>query len=255
MKICLVQADNYWESIGDNLEYFDRLSKGIPMGTDLVVLPELFSTGFSMTGEQISEPMDGKAVQWMRELSKERDCLVAGSVLISEGGRLFNRFIAALPDGSLMQSDKRHLFSFAGENAVFEAGKERLVFVYKGFRICPLICYDLRFPVWSRNTEEIDLLLYVANWPDARVDAWDTLIKARAIENMCYVVAVNRVGSDGNGLHYLGHSVVRDAMGKCLADHEEGKEGLVLAEIQKSHIQEVRNKFRFLDDRDDFRIL
>jgi len=174
--------------------------------------------------------------------------------LIKEKGKLYNRFIGALPDGKTVAYDKRHLFSFAGEHEVFEQGTERLVFEFRGFRICPMICYDLRFPVWSRNTENFDLLLYVANWPDARMRAWDTLLKARAIENLCYVAAVNRVGRDRNKLNYVGHSAVIDPMGEVVLSFDEAAEGIKLITINRTHIEKVRRTFRFLEDRDVFTI-
>ena len=255
LKISLVQAHLSWENVEENLGHFENLMERIPEDTDLILLPELFTTGFTMTGEQVAESMDGRAVSWMLRQSRQRNCLIGASVLIKEGGELFNRFVAAFPDGNIKHSDKRHLFSFAGEDKVFKAGAERLVFEYRGFRICPLICYDLRFPVWSRNTENIDLLVYVANWPDARIGAWDTLAKARAIENLCYVAAVNRVGEDANGLRYVGHSSVLDAMGTSLVRLDGGKEGILQARLEKAHLDEVRNTFRFLADRDEFGIL
>lgn len=254
LKITLVQTDNHWENIELNLQKLSQKLSGLQETTDLLLLPELFSTGFTMSGENVSEPMDGLGVSWMKDWAKRLDCLVAGSLLIKEGDKLYNRFIAAFPSGEIKYADKRHLFSFAGEHEVFEQGKERITFEYRGFKICPLICYDLRFPVWSRNTENFDLLLYVANWPDARMLAWDTLLQARGIENLCYVAAVNRVGRDQNGLNYVGHSRVIDAMGENLLSFEEGAEGIKSIKINRTHIEKVRKTFRFLDDRDYFEI-
>jgi len=255
LKIALVQTDNAWEQIGENLRILTEKMNSIDPDTDLILLPELFTTGFTMAGENASETMEGSGVQWMLEQAGLRNCALAGSLLIRDKGSLYNRLLVAFPDGSLNYYDKRHLFSFAGEDKVFRAGTERLVFTYKGFRICPLICYDLRFPVWSRNTEDFDLLLYVANWPNARITAWDSLLKARAIENLCYVAAVNRVGRDQNNLVYTGHSAVFDAMGNQLLEFDEGSEAIGHVMISKDHIAEVRDKFRFLEDRDSFRIL
>lgn len=255
MKIALVQTDNAWEQIAKNLRRLTEKLDMVDADADLILLPELFTTGFTMEGENVSETMEGNGVRWMLEQARLRNFVLAGSLLIREEGSFFNRLCIAFPDGELKYYDKRHLFSFAGEDKVFKAGAERLVFEHKGFRICPLICYDLRFPVWSRNTEAFDLLLYVANWPNARMLAWDSLLRARAIENLCYVAAVNRVGQDQNNLFYTGHSAVFDAMGCQLLEFEEGKEAIGHITIHKDHIAEVRNKFRFLEDRDSFRIL
>lgn len=252
LTITLVQTDNHWEKIDDNLEMLSNKIYGIQEEMDILLLPELFTTGFTMTGVNLGESMDGKTIRWMRDWASKKDCLVAGSVLIEEKGKLYNRFVAAFPSGELKHSDKRHLFSFAGEDEVFEQGTERLVFEFRGFRICPQICYDLRFPVWSRNTENFDLLLYVANWPDARMLAWDILLKARAIENMCYVAAVNRVGTDKNKLNYVGHSTVVDPMGENVLNFREAEEGIDSITINRTHIEKVRRTYRFLDDRDSF---
>ena len=252
LTLALVQTDNHWENVEDNLSMLTNKIYGIGEDIDVLLLPELFTTGFTMTGENLGEPMHGKTVGWMKDWARRKDCLVAGSVLIKENGKLYNRFIAAFPDGRTRHYDKRHLFSFAGEHEVFEQGKERIVFEFRGFRICPLICYDLRFPVWSRNTENFDLLLYVANWPDARMIAWDTLLKARAIENLCYVAAVNRVGKDRNNLNYVGHSAVVDPMGEVVLSFDEAAEGIKMITINRTHIEKVRRTFRFLEDRDVF---
>ncbi len=252
LTLALVQTDNHWENVEDNLSMLTNKIFGIGEDIDVLILPELFTTGFTMTGENLGEPMQGRTVAWMKDWAKTKDCLVAGSVLIKENGKLYNRFIGALPDGTTRQYDKRHLFSFAGEHEVFEQGMERIVFEFRGFRICPLICYDLRFPVWSRNTENFDLLIYVANWPDARIQAWDTLLKARAIENLCYVAAVNRVGQDRNKLNYVGHSAVVDPMGEVVLSFDEAAEGIKMITINRTHIEKVRRTFRFLEDRDVF---
>lgn len=254
LRISLVQTDTIWEDVGANLERLSVKMDEIDKDTDLIILPELFSTGFTMQAKGVAESMTGKSVQWMLQQASNKSSLVTGSVLIEEKGHFYNRLIVAFPSGELKFYDKRHLFSFAGEDKVFKAGHERLIFEYKGFRICPLICYDLRFPVWSRNTDDIDLLIYVANWPDARMLAWDTLLKARAIENLCFVAAVNRVGVDNNDLVYTGHSVIVDAMGAALLTLEPAKELIQSYSIDKTHLHEVRNKFRFLEDSDEFEI-
>ena len=252
LTISLIQTDNVWEDIKANLENLTQKIEQIQEETDMIILPELFSTGFTMEAEGVAETMDGSGVKWMLETAKKRKCVLIGSLLIIESGKYFNRLIVAFPDRNLKYYDKRHLFSFAGEDKVFKAGQERMTFEYKGFKICPLICYDLRFPVWSRNTEEIDLIIFVANWPNARMLAWDTLLRARAIENLCYVVGLNRVGIDNNKLIYTGHSAIYDAMGKTLLSFEIGKEAIGTASADLDHIKETRSQFRFLEDRDDF---
>lgn len=254
LKISLIQTDNVWENIGENLNRLTSKIEQIEEKTDMIILPELFTTGFTMEAGGVAESMDGKGVLWMKKAAKSKNCLVIGSLLIKESGVFFNRLIVAFPNGHLQHYDKRHLFSFAGEDKVFKAGKERLIFEYKGFRICPLICYDLRFPVWARNTENIDLIIFVANWPNARMLAWDTLLKARAIENLCYVVGLNRVGVDNNKLVYTGHSAVYDAMGGTLLNIEPGKEAIGSVSIKLDHIAQTRRQFRFLEDRDSFLI-
>jgi len=254
LNISLVQSDTVWQDVGRNLERLTLKLDGISNDTDVVILPELFSTGFTMKADKVAESMNGKAVLWMQQQASKKHCLVIGSLLIGESENFYNRLIVAFPSGELKYYDKRHLFSFAGEDKVFSQGTDRLVFEYKGFRICPLICYDLRFPVWSRNTDNIDFLLFVANWPDARMLAWDTLLKARAIENLCYVAGLNRVGVDNNDLVYTGHSALFDAMGTTLLTLEPGKEQIKSISIDKGHIEQVRDKFRFLEDKDTFKI-
>lgn len=190
----------------------------------------------------------------MLEAAKTKNCVVIGSLLIEEDDKYYNRLIVAFPEGHTVHYDKRHLFSFAGEDKVFTAGKNKLIFEYKGFRICPLICYDLRFPVWARNTEEVDLIVFVANWPNARMLAWDTLLKARAIENLCYVIGVNRVGEDNNNLMYTGHSAVYDALGDTILTFESGMSVTGSLTLDRDHIELTRRQFRFLEDQDRFEI-
>ena len=252
LKISLVQTDNVWENRDINLKNLSSKMEQIQDHTDLIILPELFTTGFTMEAEGVAETMKGEGVKWMLDTANKKNCVVLGSLLIIESGYYFNRLIVAFPDGGIKQYDKRHLFSFAGEDKVFKAGSERMTFEYKGFKICPLICYDLRFPVWARNTAEIDLIIFVANWPNARMMAWDTLLKARSIENLCYVVGLNRVGIDNNQLVYTGHSAVYDAMGATLLDFEPGKEAIGSVSIDMDHIEQTRGQFRFLEDRDHF---
>ncbi len=260
LNIALIQTDTVWKNIDQNLNNLSKKLINISKEVDLIILPELFSTGFTMKGENLAETMKGKSVQWMKKQAFEKNSLIIGSLIIREDSKIFNRLIVIFPpdshrDGDLEYYDKRHLFSFAGEDKVFSSGETKLVFDYKGFKICPLICYDLRFPVWARNTEEIDILIYVANWPIARIQSWDILLKARAIENLCYSIGVNRVGIDNNNLVYNGHSAVYDAIGNTLMDFEEGKEDIKLITLHKDYIQNTRNKFGFLEDKDEFELL
>lgn len=252
--ISLVQSDTVWEDVSMNLERLSLHIEHLKDDTDMIVLPELFSTGFTMNAPALAESMSGRGVSWMLEVAETKNCLVIGSLLIEEAENYYNRLIVAFPEGHTAHYDKRHLFSFAGEDKVFTAGKDKLIFEYKGFRICPFICYDLRFPVWARNTEEVDLMIFVANWPNARMIAWDTLLKARAIENLCYVIGVNRVGKDNNNLIYTGHSAVYDALGDTILTFESGMSVTGSLTIDHAHIELTRKQFRFLEDRDRFEI-
>ncbi len=254
LKITLVQTDIHWERLEENRIHFNQKIDSISEQTDMILLPELFSTGFSMNANHLAETMDGKTVEWMLKKAKEKNALIIGSVLIKENKKCYNRLIVAFPDGNNLFYNKRHLFSYAGEHKVFEKGKQRIIFEYKGFKICPLICYDLRFPVWARNDSAYDILLFVANWPNARINAWDTLLKARSIENLCYTVGLNRVGVDNNKLIYNGHSAVYDAMGTTLLSFAENEEGIKSVILEKEHLVSTRRRFSFLEDRDEFEI-
>jgi len=195
ISVSIIQSDIIWEDRLSNLENYQNKINQIE-STDLIVLPEMFTTGFSMNPKDISETMSGETIQWMKANASKMNSAICGSIIIEEDDKYFNRFIWVNPDGSIHHYDKKHLFSFAGEDKNYTSGNNKLIIEYKGWKICPLICYDLRFPVWSRNSEGYDLLIYVANWPDKRKLAWKTLLTARAIENQCYVIGVNRVGKD-----------------------------------------------------------
>ena len=251
LNITLLQPNIIWEVPQANLERFSEMLAPID-NTDLIVLPEMFSTGFSMQPEKLKENMDGPSVQWMKNLAREKDTAITGSLIIEESGKVFNRMVWVFPDGKTEIYDKRHLFTMGEENQHYSAGTEKLIVKYKGWRFCPLICYDLRFPVWSRNTQNYDVLLYVANWPAVRHEVWKTLLKARAIENQAYCVGVNRVGKDGPGLDYEGDSCIIDAKGNArfLSD----KEQVASFEISMVELQKFREKFPVLNDRDLFRM-
>lgn len=254
MKIALIQTSLSWECPEDNRANFTKLINGIAQVPDLIVLPEMFATGFTMRPGRVAETTEGDTVKWMLETAKDRGCAITGSLAIKENGNYYNRLFFVLPDGELHTYDKRHLFSLAGEDKEYTAGVDRLVISYRDWIICPLVCYDLRFPVFSRNTEDIDLLLYVANWPTVRVAAWNALLKARAIENMCYVIGVNRTGQDNNGHDYPGQSQVIDCLG-AYAEPPSANEGVFVVELDKENMLATRKKLGFLNDRDSFSLL
>ena len=220
---------------------------------DLIVLPEMFTTGFTMNPYDISETMEGETVAWMKSISNKMQSALCGSIIIAEQSNYYNRLLFVYPSGEIRYYDKRHLFTLAGEDKVYTAGTEKVVVEYKGYSICLQICYDLRFPVFSRNTEDYDLLLYTANWPIVRIDAWDTLLKARSIENMCYTIAVNRIGTDNNHHQYNGHSQLVDFLGNIVIAAAES-EGIFTADLDKVALNVTRQRLGFLRDRDYFTI-
>lgn len=253
LKIALVQADLVWEDAARNQDKIERLITTISPEVDIIVLPEMFSTGFSMEPQRLAEPMDGPTVQWMRAKARDRDAVITGSLIIEENGQYFNRLIWLSPEGKLLQYNKRHLFTLAGEEKVYTAGAEQLLLNHKGWKIMPLICYDLRFPVWSRNQFQYDLLLYVANFPDKRGNAWRSLLQARAIENQSYTIGLNRVGTDGNGIYYAGDSMLVSYDGTIL-NHLPPRELVREITISKGPQDTFRKKLAFLPDQDQFMI-
>lgn len=250
LKVALVQSSLIWENPEQNRINFTKKINTISSDVDLIILPEMFTTGFTMTPNNIRKEEGELTLQWMRQISKEKNAALTGSLPFYENGRFTNRLFFVQPDGNYNQYDKRHTFTLAGEDKVYKAGGERLLVDYKGFKICPLICYDLRFPIWARNTEDFDILIYVANWPKPRVAAWDALLKARAIENMSYCIGVNRIGVDESGHQYSGHSAVYDCLGEQTTYSEN--EEICYAKIAKEHIDSTRAKLKFLEDRDGF---
>ena len=253
LRITMVQTSLHWENRDANLEQFSRLLVGLEGQTDLVVLPEMFTTGFSMAPEKLAERMDGPTMEWLMDQAGRLGAVVTGSVIVEENGAYFNRLIWMRPDGTFDSYDKRHLFGLAGEHLCYRGGTRRLVAEWKGWRICPLICYDLRFPVWSRNEagNPYDLLIYVANFPARRSVAWKNLLVARAIENQAYVVGVNRIGTDGNGHDHSGDSSLLDYEGNLLfrLSHQRG---VFTTPLDPLGLQEFRKKFPFLADQDKF---
>ena len=252
LNIALIQSNLIWENPGQNRKFFSKKIFAIKEPIDVIVLPEMFSSGFTMNPERVSETIQGETVTWMKEMAAKSNAAICGSLVISEGGHCFNRFVFATPEGNLESYDKRHTFTLAGEHKVYKAGNNRQVINYKGWKINPLVCYDLRFPVWARNTDNYDVLIYVANWPKPRINAWDALLKARAIENMSYCIGVNRVGFDHNNHEYSGHSAVYDGLGECITSIAPNVEQVEVVTIKKNHIETIRQKLKFLDDKDEF---
>ena len=253
MKISLIQTNLAWEDAAANRAHFTELIDSITE-TDLIVLPEMFSTGFSMNPQAVAETMDGDTVTWMAATAKAKNAALTGSLVIEEDGKYYNRLFFVYPDGQIKTYNKRHLFTYADEDKFYAPGTEKLIVDYRGWKICPLVCYDLRFPVFSRNAEGYNVLLYVANWPQVRTTAWDTLLRARAIENLSYTIGVNRTGEDGNGHAYTGHSQAIDALGNYILEPVE-TEGVFTVELDKEALDATRKRFSFLDDRDEFEIL
>lgn len=248
--VSALQWNLKWCEPGQNRSEAEALMDQHPH-TDAYILPEMFTTGFTMEARENAEDMDGPTVNWMRKMADQRNALVCGSLIVKDKGKFFNRMVCVLPEGSLHFYDKRHLFSYAGEHKNYTAGQRLSTFVFKGWKIKPLICYDLRFPVWSRNTDETDLILYVANWPEARCRAWNTLLNARAVENLSYVIGVNRVGRDENGIDYRGDTQIIDCEGRVLANLESN-EGVVTVSLSATRLKKFRKRYPFLDDRDAF---
>jgi len=253
LTIALAQFNIEWELADLNLSKIEQMAADSKLETDILVLPEAFNTGFSTQSKTLAEQPNGKTVKWMKALSSKYNCVVCGSLFINDEGRFVNRFYWVEPDGQTYTYDKRHLFSMGGEDQLFSCGDKQLAIEYKGWKIFPQICYDLRFPVWSRNVNGYDLLINVANWPAARSEVWKTLLKARAIENQCYVVAVNRIGTDGNNIVHSGDSLVIDPKGIKIfkAQHREMIETVTLDYHQ---LHNFRNKFNTLKDGDSFSI-
>ena len=253
LRVTLVQPEIAWQEPARNRRMLAEHFRGLFGHTDLIVLPEMFTTGFSMDAEALAEEMDGPTVGWLREEAVSLACAITGSLIVREDGRYYNRLVWASPDGTILHYDKRHLFRMAAEHEHYAAGSRRLIVEYKGWRICPMVCYDLRFPVWSRNRGDYDLLVYVANWPGRRRSAWQSLLRARAIENLSYVLGVNRVGSDGNGVNYSGDSVALDFLGQPL-NNEHGGDSVETVVLDRTLLQDFRASFPAHLDADGFEL-
>jgi omega-amidase len=254
MQVTLVQAPLIWENPKSNRNYFEARINSITENVDLIVLPEMFTSGFTMNPEHVAEDMEGETITWLKVLAKARNCAITGSLVIKGNGNFYNRLVFVFPSGAIQFYDKRHLFTLAGEDKVYTDGDQKIVVDYLGWKICPLICYDLRFPAFSRNSEDYDLLIYVASWPKIRTNAWDALLKARAIENMSYAIGVNRIGTDANGYEYIGHSQTVDFLGNYVLEPEES-EGFFTVKLDQEKMLETRQKLGFLNDRDSFEII
>ncbi|RYF89123.1 MAG: amidohydrolase [Chitinophagaceae bacterium] len=266
LTITTIQTDLVWENKTANLAMLEKKLGQLREKTEIVVLPEMFSTGFSMQPEALAETMEGETMNWLKRMAETHRLVLTGSIIIKENDNYHNRLIWMLPNGQYGFYDKRHLFAFAGEHNHFTAGSKRMIASVKGWKINLQVCYDLRFPVWARQQKgkatdapeqnlqpEYDVLIYVANWPERRSHAWKTLLTARAIENQCYVVGVNRVGNDGNDIYHSGNTMIVDPLGEMLY-HMADKEDIATLTLEKEHLETVRNKFPFWKDADEFNI-
>jgi len=254
LNITIVQSDLVWENIDANLQNFSKKLENL-QNSDLIILPEMFNTGFSMNSKSLAEKTDGKSLKWLINLAKEKQSAIIASLIIEENKQFFNRLYFVLPNGDLQFYNKRHLFRMANEHNYYSPGTEELIVNYKGWRIKPLVCYDLRFPVWARNKNNYDLLIYVANWPERRNEPWKILLKARAIENQSYVVGVNRVGTDGNNVVFSGDSAVINPKGEVISKTKAHEESVETIEISLSELNDFKEKFPAYIDADNFEII
>jgi omega-amidase len=253
LSITLCQADLVWENPEANRKAFEQRFQQI-QETDIIVLPEMFSTGFSMQPHKIAEKWPGDTVEWLKFCAKKHKCAICGSIMVNVDGDYLNRFVWVDEVGNIETYDKRHLFQMGGEHEVYKSGNQQKIIHYKGWRIAPFICYDLRFPVWSRNRNYYDVAIYVANWPAARSVVWEKLLMARAIENQCYVAGVNRVGTDGRNLFYSGNSLMINSRGEVVSDFVNEKDQLLTFKLDLNGLKDFREKFPVFDDADDFEI-
>ncbi len=251
LNFSLIQSNIFWEDVDKNLLNFEKLISKIPE-TDIILLPEMFNTAFCPKSNHLAETMEGKTISWMRGISKQKNCSIAGTLMVIENNKVFNRLVWISARSEIHIYDKHHLFSLIKEERYISKGEGRLIIELEGWKICPLICYDLRFPVFSRNNVDYDLLIYLANWPIKRIDAWDTLLKARSIENQCYTVGVNRVGEDENGISFCGYSKVFDPFGKELFSARENKTEVLQVSLSLDDLKLKRRQMNFLQDRDRF---
>lgn len=252
LKITIIQPNIIWENPNANLKKYSDMFSEIE-STDVILLPETFTTGFSMNVETVAERMDGRTVEWMKKIALEKNVSIAGSLIIKENGSFYNRLVWVFPEGNVVFYDKRHLFTMGEEHLFYTRGNKKLIVDFRGWKFCPLICYDLRFPVWSRNTDNYDVLVYVANWPVSRNFVWNNLLIARALENQSYCIGVNRTGTDGNGIESVGNSTVVSPKGSSEMFGES--EAIKTFQLSRTELQLFRDKFSVLNDRDDFEII
>lgn len=252
LKITIIQSHLYWENPEANRSMFSDKIASINDYTDIIILPEMFTSGFTMNAKKLAECTEGETLKWMQKLALKNDAAIVGSIIVCEANSYFNRLFFVQPDSSFFTYDKRHTFTLAGEHKIYKSGDKKLLVNYKGWKICPLICYDLRFPVWARNTSFYDVLIYTANWPKKRINAWDALLKARAIENMSYCIGVNRIGLDGNAHEYSGHSAGYNVLGDLITTPNFQQEFIETITLDKNHINTHRKHLQFLNDQDSF---
>ena len=253
LTITIFQSKLHWEDIEANLNMFGEKIAAIGQPTDIIILPEMFNTGFTMNAAKLAEGINGKTVKWMTRIAKDKECVITGSLIIRENSNYFNRLIWMPPDSDFQAYDKRHLFRLAKEEQTYAGGNKRLIATLGEWKICPQICYDLRFPVWSRNNDDYDLLLFVANWPERRSTAWKSLLQARAIENIAYVAGLNRVGNDGNDVYHSGDSSIINYKGDILYQKAD-EEDVFTITLSKSELEKFRSSFPFYRDADTFEI-
>ena len=254
MKTALIQTDIIWENPAENRGVLEEKINAITKEIDLIILPEMFTSGFTMHPNLVAETMNGETILWLQNIAKTKNCAITGSLIITENNKFYNRMVFVFPNGEIQYYDKKHLFTLAGEDKIYTSGNEKVIVKYNDWKICLQVCYDLRFPVFSRNTENYDVLIYVASWPKTRTNAWDILLKARAIENLSYAIGVNRIGTDKNNFEYIGHSQIIDELGNFILQPTEN-EGVFVANLDKNKMLETRNKLNFLNDKDEFNLI
>lgn len=256
LKITTIQTSLHWEQVDENLFHFSKMMDGVE-ASDIIVLPEMFTTGFTMNPEKLGEEHGGKGLQWMQQKAKEKDAIIVGSISVKDNGNYYNRLYWVKPDGTYEWYDKRHLFRMGNEHQHYTAGNKKLVIDYKGWKVCPLVCYDLRFPVWSRNKKEntYDVLIYVANWPEVRSYPWKQLLIARAIENQAYVVGVNRIGEDGNGIAHSGDTSIINPRGEITNNTQSHQDKAETVLLSYTYLQDFRKVFPVMLDGDDFEVI
>ena len=251
LTLTALQTNLFWEDKAKNLQQLAEQIEALPT-SDIIILPEMFTTGFTMAAEKFAESMQGETVEWLRYWAEKKQAAIAGSTVIKENNKCYNRFLFVSPNGRIQFYDKRHTFTLAGEDKAYAKGENDGLIDYKGWKICLRVCYDLRFPVWGRNTSDYDLLIYTANWPHKRIAAWDTLLKARSIENMSYCVGVNRIGTDGSDLYYPGHTAIYDYLGEKVGSTIAEEQDHTTLTMDRDKMLLARKKLNFLNDRDRF---